>query len=285
MNDPRPMSFFATPPLKWVGSKWQLADWIASTFPPHRVYVEPFAGSAAVFFRKHPSPIEVLNDLDGSVINFFRVLRAQPDALIRAIELTPFARDEYYESWQYSDDPVEWARQFYVRSFQSFGSTTTRRSGWRRELSATRGSQIVRDFMRLDGLADAVYALKNAYIENLPAQEVIDDYDAPDALFYVDPPYLLKTRAEGARARYVHEMQDADHIALAAHLNMLQGMVVLSGYDSPLYRQLYAGWTVLSKTTTTQGNGTATEYLWLNPACTSIDNLPLFRSSESEVQS
>lgn len=116
MNDPRPMSFFATPPLKWVGSKWQLADWIASTFPPHRVYVEPFAGSAAVFFRKHPSPIEVLNDLDGSVINFFRVLRAQPDALIRAIELTPFARDEYYESWQYSAKPSITAAKISVHS-------------------------------------------------------------------------------------------------------------------------------------------------------------------------
>ena len=94
-----------TPPTNYYGRKARLAPWIASLLPPHRTYVEPFAGSAAVLFAKPPSPTEVLNDLDGAVVNFFTVLRDHPAELAQALRLTPYARAEYQQHAARYDDP------------------------------------------------------------------------------------------------------------------------------------------------------------------------------------
>lgn len=276
MKGDRPMKFFDTPPLKYLGAKWMLADWIVAQMPPHKVYVEPFSGSAAVFFRKTPVEIETLNDLDRNVVNFFRVLRDRPEELIRAIDLTPYARDEYEQGYQPADDPIEQARRFYVASFQTFGATMIQRSGWRREVKLGRGSSLVSDWSRLDGLMAAARALKMAQIENRPALDIIREYDSPDTLFYVDPPYVMKTRSGGGKNRYVHEMSDDDHRELASTLHDLRGMVIISGYPSALYDELFKDWRRLEKTTTTNGNSTALECLWLSPEVTDLRKLPLF---------
>ncbi len=261
-----PMTFFDPPPLRWTGSKWKLADWIIGQFPAHELYCEPFSGGAAVFFRKPPSKIEVLNDADGAVINFFTVLRTRTDELVRAVDLTPYAREEYELAYEPTDDPLEWARRFYVCSRQSFGAYSGRKTGWRSQKNWYRGTSITGEWQRLDGLLMAAARLKDALIENGDAVEIIQRYDGPRALFYVDPPYVLSSRSQGRqRKRYQHEMTDADHRALAACLHQVQGMVLLSGYDSPLYRELYADWMVISKTTTTNGNGSVMEYLWISP--------------------
>lgn len=279
--------FFDVPLLRYTGAKWKLADWVISQFPPHDAYCEPFCGSAALFFRKPISPIEVLNDAYGLLINFFRVLREQPDELINLIELTPFSREEYLLAYEPSDIPLEQARRFYVLCWQSFGAFAGRKSGWRFQKNTHRGTGITREWKRLDGLRYSAERLKDAQIENRPALEVIADFDNPTTLYYVDPPYVLKSRSEGSRKRYEHEMTDADHRQLADALHQVQGMVVLSGYDCDLYRELYADWRRVSKTTTTNGNSTAEESLWISP---NTDRrwleyrreLPLFNETEAE---
>lgn len=273
----KPMQFFDPPPLRWTGSKWQLANWLISQFPPHELYCEPYCGGAAIFFRKWPSKIEVLNDLDGDVVNFFTVLRERTEDLVRAIHLTPYAREEYELAYKPSADPLERARRFYVCSRQSFGAFAGRKTGWRSQRNWNRGTSITGEWRRLEGLLMAAERLKDALIERDDALDVIARYDGPRALFYVDPPYVLSSRSQGVgRKRYQHEMTDDDHRRLAEVLHQVRGMVLVSGYDSALYRELYAGWTVASKTTTTNGNSSATEYVWLSPRASSVGALPLF---------
>ncbi|MBE0688994.1 MAG: DNA adenine methylase [Anaerolineae bacterium] len=267
--------FFDVPPLRYLGAKWMLADWIISNFPPHDVYVEPFAGSGAVFFRKHPSRIEVLNDRDDQLVNFFQVLRDRPDPLIKAIELTPYALKEYKQAFEPSDDPIESARRLYIRCWQAYSSDLRYASGWRTQRNIKRGSNLAAEWSRLDGLTDAISRLKNAQIECRDAVEVIQYYDGPNVLFYVDPPYVHRSRAGKGRLRYRHEYTNEQHIQLAETLKTAKGMVLLSGYDCDLYRELYSGWPVRTKETTTNGNGKATEYLWVNPSA-AASALPLF---------
>lgn len=109
------------PALRYFGGKWRLAPWIISHFPEHTCYVEPFAGGASVLLRKPESKVEVLNDLDGEVVNFWRVLREQTEAFIRAVELTPFSREEASLAYQVADDPLERARRLFIRSWQQRG--------------------------------------------------------------------------------------------------------------------------------------------------------------------
>lgn len=275
-------NFFDTPPLRYVGSKWKLADWIIAQFPPHTVYVEPFCGGASVFFRKHRSPVELLNDIDGEIINFFDVLRTRTDELVRAIELTPHARVEYERALQPVDglDDLERARRFYIGVWQSFGGTLIYRSGWRLQRRDDQYSTITDTWRRMDGLMMAASRLKDAQIDNRPALEVIKDMDSPKTLFYVDPPYPFDSRAVGARRRYRFEMTNEDHQELLYELMLVSGPVVLSSYKNQLYDETLidlGGWTAIEKSATTNGNTTATEYLYLSPRATALNDLPLFR--------
>ena len=102
--------------LKYPGGKWRIAQWIISHFPPHKVYCEPFFGSGAVFFTKSPCRIETINDIDGDVVNLFRVCRDSPEELARVLELTPWSREEFLSCREKSADPVEQARRTVVRS-------------------------------------------------------------------------------------------------------------------------------------------------------------------------
>jgi DNA adenine methylase len=257
--------YFDVPLLRWAGAKWKLAKWIIAQFPPHISYVEPFTGSAAIFLRKSPSKIEVLNDLNQDVLNFFDVLRSRPDELIRAIQLTPFSRAEYERSYEPTEDPLERARRLYVLCWQSFGAYAGKKTGWRHQPTELRGTGIAREFSRVNGLWHAVERLKMAQLECRPALEVVERFDTPDTLFYVDPPYPWKDRAEGGRHRYQHEMTNADHAALAGAIHQAKGMFLISGYEG-LYSDLFADWRVVSKSTTTNGNSVATEYLWISPS-------------------
>lgn len=273
MHNKARRGFFDTPPLRYVGAKWQLAEWIIEQFPPHKSYVEPFCGSAAVFFRKHPSRLEVLNDMDGEIINFFYILRTQRDVLLEQIQLTPFARAEYELALKHCEDPMERARRFYVALWQSFGSTLIYRSGWRTQRSPDMRSPLTSTWKRMDGLMDAADRLKDALIEQRDALECIINYDTPETLFYIDPPYVLSSRSGKGRRRYRVEMNDQQHVALAEVLHSVQGAVLLSGYNNDLYGHLYPDWERLEKTTTTTGNGQAVESLWLSPRCAELKAL------------
>lgn len=276
------LEFFDQPALNWPGSKWKLADWIIEQMPPHVTYVEPYCGSCAVFLRKFPSPIEILNDINSDVVNFFKMLRDQEDALIRAIELSPYAREEFEQAHEPIDDPLERARRFYVLTSQNFGGGNLKNNGWRHQKVIKNGVSPAVKFCRTDDLRRIAQRFKTAHIECDDALRVIKRFDTPKTIFYVDPPYLLTTRSQGRkRKRYQHEMTDDDHRALAVVLRQVKGMVLLSGYDSNLYRELYSDWLVTSKSTTTNGNSTAREYLWLSPNATSLQSWPLLEGVEA----
>lgn len=269
------------PPMSYYGGKGRLAPWIVSMLPAHRVYVEPFAGSAAVLFAKHPSRHEILNDVDGDVVNFFRVLRTRPDDLELACRLSPYSRDEY-DACANLDDPLiddlERARRWWVRSSQSFGQVHKVNTGW--STSIERGSNNARSvWNRLERFAQTAHRLGPVVIENRDAVEVIERYDAPDGVIYCDPPYLGSVRtsiAGGHRPAgdYAHEFHtDDQHRALADALRRAHAAVFVSGYPSPLYEELYTDWArverrVLRRVSNGRSgkNTHATEVIWTNRA-------------------
>lgn len=247
-------------PFPYYGAKGRLAPLIAGLLGAHRSYVEPFAGSAAVLFAKQAAPHEVLNDRHDDVVAFFRVLRDRPDELARACRLTPYSRAEYGLANDPTLDELEQARRFFIRATQAYnanaGGVDLRRSSWSNG-STRRGSSraiSVRD--RADELQAAAERLRGVTIENADALKVLEAYDHPDGVAYVDPPYLATTRTSlddrHKRARdYVHEFAaEADHRALAEVLHALEARVILSAYPSPLYDELYGDWHRLELTVT-----------------------------------
>lgn len=124
------------PVLKYPGSKWKMAEWIISLMPPHKSYLEPFFGSGAVFFKKEPSRIETINDMDGEIVNLFRCIREEPEELMRCVTMTPYSRAEYEQAWEkfrfragVLSVGVEAARMTLVRYWQSHGSTSVYKGG------------------------------------------------------------------------------------------------------------------------------------------------------------
>ncbi|MFC9429296.1 DNA adenine methylase [Streptomyces sp. NPDC056987] len=256
------------PPVPYFGSKRRVADWIVGMLPPHDHYVEPYAGGMSVLFAKAPSAMETVNDLDGDLVNFWRVLRDQPEDLARVCALTPHSRAELTDAWEPAEDEVERARRVWVRLSQGRGGMM-RRSGWRHYVTASRSRFSMPDHLDAyrDRLLPAAERIMSVSLECLPALTMIGKYGgAKDVLLYVDPPYLGTTRSH--RDRYGAEMRgEADHRELAAALADCRSAVVLSGYPSALYDELYAGWHRY-ETATSTGNAAAaqarTEVLWSN---------------------
>jgi DNA adenine methylase len=269
------VSIPSRPVLRYHGGKWRLAPWILSFFPRHRVYVEPFGGAASVLLRKPRSHGEVYNDIDGDIVNVFRVLRdpATADRLRVTLELTPYARDEFNDSYTPAADPVERARRVIVRSGMGFGSAAvlSKHNTGFRPCSNRAGAVPAQDFANYPRqIAAFTERLRGVTIENRPALHVLPQHDDSDTLFYVDPPYPLQTRgcARGVRQKYSHELADDDHRRLAEVLHKVEGMVVLSGYPCDLYdRELYNNWFRYEQETFADGARARTEVVWLNSAC------------------
>lgn len=256
------------PVLRWFGGKWLLAPWIIGHLPAHERYLEPYAGAASVLIRKPRARAECLNDLDHDIVNLFRVLRdaAQAAALVRSIELTPFARTEFVASYAPTNDPVEQARRLVVRSFMGFGANgASGQSTGFRGLSDRSGTTPAHDWANYPPALRAVVArLRGVVVENRPALDLIRDHDRyPHTLMYVDPPYLAETR--GRDQRYRHEMDDAAHGALLDCLLACRSMVVLSGYRAPLYDDALKDWRRVDRKALADGARARTESLWLNP--------------------
>lgn len=246
--------------LNYPGSKWSMADFIISMMPPHTTYVEPYFGSGAVFFNKPQSKVETINDLDSRVINFFKVCRDQPNELAQAIELTPLSREEHEMAYMPSADPVEDARRFMVRSWQAIGGKTSDRTGWRSNIDKVGGK--IGEWNHLDDRIMAVAArLKDAQIEHQPALQILDRYNRPGVLAYVDPPYLLSTRT---KRHYAVEMTDADHEALLDTLVDFKGKAIISGYPSSMYDSYLAGWHKRYFDAHAEAGQKRTEVLWCN---------------------
>ena len=267
------------PLLRWHGGKWRIAPWIIAHLPPHKTYVEPFGGAASVLLRKPRAYAEVYNDLDSEVVHLFHVMRSEAaPALIQAIALTPFSREEFELAYELVADPVERARRLVVRSFMGFGSTGANidmRTGFRSNAYSS-NTHPAADFAGLpDALAAIVKRLRGVVIEQRPAMDVIRHYDAPDALFYVDPPYLHGTRSSKVcRGRiahgYAHEMTDAEHVTMLEQLLQLRGMVLLSGYPSSIYDDRLRGWLRMERHARDTSVQARREVLWMNPAAADV---------------
>jgi len=261
------------PVLRYHGGKWRLAEWVISHFPQHDVYVEPFGGAGSVMMRK-PRALkgELINDLDGEVVSLFRVLRdpAQARELERLLRLTPYARSEYESAYTAAADPIEQARRTLLKSFAGFGSdglTATWVTGFRDNLTRGRGIPAT-DWANYPDAIEAMTArLRGVVIENRPAAEIIKKHDARPTLFYCDPPYPHSTRKGYVKRKhsYRFEMSDDEHRELAGMLRGVKGMVVLSGYDCPLYAELFGDWHRVECSARADGAGERTECLWLNP--------------------
>ena len=269
------------PALRYYGGKWKIAPWIISHFPAHKNYVEPCGGAASVLLQKPRSPLETINDLDGNVVNFFRVLRDQPDELIRKIRLTPWARAEYELSLCPCDDEVERARRFFCQCWMGLNASTV-------VSAATTGFRVWREndtrdkvlfFHDIEVIASRLLGVQ---IESRNALEIIDKCSNDNSLIYFDPPYVEETRTK-------NDWYGIDwngnqlHADAADLLRTCAGYVVVSGYACPLYTELYEahGWHRVDKEAQTNSGGKRIESLWLSPRTwralrDNHDDLPLF---------
>ncbi|MDE3179883.1 MAG: DNA adenine methylase [Acidobacteriota bacterium] len=234
----------------WYGGKFSHLNWLLPKLPDCHHYCEPFAGSAAVLLNRAPSPVETYNDIDGEVVNFFKVLRDQKGNLIEAISLTPFSREEFYRAVSVNGNgkalsDLERARLFFVRARQArTGLAQTASLGrWANCKNASRAGMsgvVSRWLGSVEGLPDIALRLLRVQIENRPAIEVIDLYDASDTLFYCDPPYVHSSR--GDHKAYEFEMTDEGHRELARVLRKVKGKAAISGYRCDLMDDLYKDW-------------------------------------------
>jgi len=233
----------------WYGGKFSHLDWLLPLLPPAQHFCEPFGGSAAVLINRNPAPVETYNDLDGEVVNFFKVLRTQPEELIRAIGLTPFSRKEFEFAIEHEDDKklsdLERARLFFVRARQVRTGLAQKASSGRWancKLTSRAGMSgaVSRWLGSVEGLPQIVERLLRVQIENAPAVEVIRRYDSPETLFYCDPPYAHDARRD--INAYKFEMKNEAHRELAEVLKNIKGMAAVSGYESSLMKELYKGW-------------------------------------------
>jgi DNA adenine methylase len=245
-----------TPPLKWHGGKHYLAGRIVSLMPPHIHYVEPFFGGGAVLFAREPEEpslfsaphkgvSEVVNDINGRLINFWRVLQDEEQfrRFRRVVEAVPLAREEWKRAHTHDGglDPVADAVAFFVDCRQSLAGRMTAFTPLTRTRTRRQMNGNVSEWLSaVEGLPAVHARLRRVAIENRPALELIRREDGPGTLFYCDPPYLHETRE--SREAYDFEMSEADHRALLDLLTLLKGKVMLSGYPSRLYDDTMAGW-------------------------------------------
>jgi DNA adenine methylase len=259
--------------MRYHGGKFRLAPWIIAHFPAHRIYVEPFGGAASVLLQKPRSYAEVYNDMNGEIVNVFRVLRDPEMAaeLERVLRLTPFARDEFALTYEPSEDPVEQARRTIARTFMGFGSAahnSDHATGFRCNSNRS-GTTPAHDWAHYPReVATFIERLAGVVIENRPAIDVIRQHDGPRTLIYCDPPYPSEARKPRQARNYgEYELSDEEHRELAAVLHECKGMALVSGYPCPLYETLYDDWQMVTRTAYADGAQKRTEALWLSPAC------------------
>lgn len=254
--------------LNYVGSKWNLSSWIINQMPEHNVYLESHFGSGAVLFNKPAARIETINDIDGNIVNLFKVIREQPNELARAIELTPYSREEYYQSFESLKtnlSEIERARVFLVRCWMARGGKTSDRTGWRHNIDIATVNAVP-DWNSLPKrISEVTKRLKQVQIENQDATTLIERYNKADCLIYADPPYLLETRT---KRHYAHEMTPEEHEKFLEKLNQHKGFAIVSGYDSEMYNDILSKWSKVMKVATTEAGTSKQEVLWLNPSIT-----------------
>ncbi len=277
-------------PVKMIGGKGVLRRRILPYFPTHTTYVEPFGGGANLLLIKEPCATEVYNDLDPRLVGLFRCI-VDPEMRARLtwkLSLTPYSRQERLDSKAAcleEKDPVEQARMFFTDSRQSLGGMLDRSSwGFVKNISVRGMAQpISANLATINMLPRIAERMKDVVLRNQSWQGVVQEFDSPETLFYLDPPYPKETRRDGW---YDFEMSDTDHDELLDTLKGIQGMAVLSGYHNEAYADLQNnGWELVefqrscnaaarTKHTQLQGDGIIktfqkrTECIWLSPSAT-----------------
>jgi len=231
--------------LRYFGGKLAIAPWVIAHLPPHRFYVEPFGGAASILLRKPRSKIEVYNDLDEEIVGIFRVVQdpARLRELMRRLRRTPYSRREFERAFEASADPVIRAQRAITRAYQSFHHESLfnpRKTMFADARHRKGGSSKASEWMTYPRCLAAISRrLQGVIIECRDAGEVIRAQDAPDTLFFIDPPYLPSTRSKSG---YRCELTEPGHIALLEQIKSVQGMVVLAGYPSDLYDATLKDW-------------------------------------------
>lgn len=284
--------------LRYHGGKFRLADRLVSIFPPHRVYTEAFGGGASVLMAKTQSYAECYNDLDGEVVNVFRVLQDRRKAarLAYLLSITPYARGEFEIAYTATKSDVERARRTMIRSFMGFGSDSITRlkassAGFNTRISSVMstgfrwnsnrsGTTPAQDWANFpSAIRDFTDRLQGVVIERRDAIEIIKKMDTKETLHYVDPPYPFSVRRVGNGTspyhRYRYEMTEEDHERLSGVLHGVEGMVVISSYPGGLYGRLYHDWHRVEWTGgqfagPTSGIRERTECAWMNPAAEAL---------------
>lgn len=249
--------------MKYPGSKWSIANWIINFFPEHHSYLEPFFGSGAVLFNKPRSHIETVNDLDGNVVNLFEWIKRDPERLAHEIYYTPYARQIYEDAFvSVPEDSLQQAVNFYIRLNMSHGFRNCEKVGWKNDVQGRERAYASQDWCSLpDKIMQAAERLRGVQIECMPAVDLIQRFNYPNVLVYLDPPYVLSTRHG---KQYRCEMDDKAQNELLDVALAHRGPVIISGYESGLYNDRLQGWHKEATCCYTQTCSKKREVLWLN---------------------
>lgn len=262
-------------PFAYYGGKFRHLDFLLPLFPTDGIdhFVDVFGGSASVILNlKKPYFLETYNDIDSQVCNFFQVLRDVPDLFIKKLELTPYSREEFVKAHE-ADlaqlDPIERARVFWVKIHQTINRKITPRDEtpiWR--MTKVKGAGMVSKQIinKIEGLRGVAERLMLINIENLAAEIILKKYDTDKTLFYCDPPYMLEARND--RHKYEYEMTEDDHVDLHNVLSQTNAKVVLSGYETEIYSELYKDWNLIKDkvrySSASRGKRKVQECVWMN---------------------
>ena len=225
-------------PLVWLGGKSLLVSKLLRFIPIHDRYIEVFGGGASLLFAKPRSSVEVYNDVDPALADFFRLIQDAQEfpVFYRHALLTLYSRQlyrEYKQTWAGHDTRLERVIQWFAVARQSFAG----RFGGSWGFSLYGDNQATKFMNTVRRLRHISARFKNVKVENEDWESIIARYDSPDSFFYLDPPYLLSTRRSGG---YLFEMTDDDHKRMADKLSRVKGACMLSGYDNKIYKDL--GW-------------------------------------------
>jgi DNA adenine methylase len=259
------------PPVKWHGGKYYLAKQIISLFPPHRIYLEPFGGAASVLLNKTPVEVEAYNDLDLKVTRLFRVLQKQGREFVERIQFIPYSEYEFESAAHYPKEASELDKAIcdFIRWRQSFGG---RGSTWSCTTKRARGGMagdVNGWWTAIDQLPEIINRLRRVEILSQPAIKAIQRFDNPDTLIYCDPPYLHETRDPNSRDVYGVEMTEQEHCELGEVLKQCTSKVIISGYPSELYEDMFRSWRRIEFDIANHAAGgrkksRKSETLWLN---------------------